>query len=79
MFATHDVLSKKGTGGSDLGDMCTDGGALLDTLRIHPEFNCLKRLVQNNHGSIKPKLTQIGQEEPQLMRAINQNKHDFPK
>jgi hypothetical protein len=49
----------------------------LDTLRSHPEFNKLKHIVQNNPGAIEPKLTQIGQEPPQLLRAINENKRDF--
>lgn len=59
------------TGGS------SSGGAPLDALRNHPQFNDLRRLVQSNPSMLQAVLTQIGQQQPDLLQAINANQAEF--
>jgi len=54
-----------------------EGGNPLDQLRNHPQFNSLKQLVQTNPSMLQAVLTQIGQQQPELLRAINQNQAAF--
>lgn len=52
-----------------------DGG--LEELRRHPQFNMLKRLVQENPASLGRVLEAIGQQNPELLRAIHGNQQAF--
>jgi UV excision repair protein RAD23 len=52
------------------------GGALL-TLRNHPQFNDLRRLVQSDPQMLQTVLTQIGQQQPELLAEINANQEEF--
>lgn len=60
-------------GGSSSGS----GGAPLDALRRHPQFDALRRLVQTNPSTLQAVLAQIGQQQPELLQAINSNQAAF--
>jgi UV excision repair protein RAD23 len=49
----------------------------LQSLRNHPQFNALRRLVQTNPGALQQVLTQIGQQQPDLLAEINANQSLF--
>lgn len=49
----------------------------LQALRNHPQFDALRRLVQSNPGMLQQVLTQIGQQQPELLREINENQGLF--
>lgn len=53
------------------------GGAPLQALRNHPQFDALRRLVQSNPGALQQVLTQIGQQQPDLLAEINANQAIF--
>jgi len=52
-------------------------GGSLEALRSHPQFNDLRRLVQTNPSTLQTVLAQIGQQQPDLLRAINANQAEF--
>lgn len=60
-----------GTGGT------SGSGAPLEALRNHPQFDALRRLVQSNPATLQSVLTQIGQQQPELLREINANQAAF--
>merc|ERR1719203_2241846 len=62
------------TGGSSSGGA---GGGPLDALRSHPQFDALRRLVQSNPSTLQAVLAQIGQQQPELLQAINANQAAF--
>lgn len=49
----------------------------LEALRNHPQFNSLRQLVQSNPSMLQAVLTQIGQQQPELLQAINANQAAF--
>ena len=49
----------------------------LSALRSHPQLNQLRRLVQTNPQALQAVLTQIGQQQPELLQAINSNQAAF--
>jgi len=55
----------------------TTGTGALEALRHHPQFNDLKRLVQTNPNMLSAVLQQIGQQQPELLQAINANQAEF--
>jgi UV excision repair protein RAD23 len=52
-------------------------GGPLQALRNHPQFNDLRRLVQSNPQMLQQVLTQIGQQQPELLTEINANQALF--
>lgn len=52
-------------------------GGPLQALRNHPQFDALRRLVQSNPAALQQVLTQIGQQQPELLAAINSNQALF--
>lgn len=52
-------------------------GQPLQALRRHPQFNDLRRLVQSNPQMLQQVLTQIGQQQPELLEEINANQALF--
>lgn len=66
-------IPQQATGGSSSGS----GGAPLDALRSHPQFDALRRLVQSNPSTLQAVLAQIGQQQPELLQAINANQAAF--
>ncbi len=55
----------------------TGGTAPLAALRSHPQFNDLRRLVRSNPQMLQSVLTQIGQQQPELLAEINANQEAF--
>lgn len=53
------------------------GDGILSALRNHPQFNDLRRLVQSNPQMLQTVLTQIGQQQPELLAEINANQEAF--
>lgn len=53
------------------------GGGTFDFLRSHPQFNQLKQLVQTNPTLLQPVLTQLGQQNPQILQLINTHQQEF--
>lgn len=53
------------------------GGGALAALRNHPQFDSLRRLVQSNPNALQQVLAQIGQQQPELLQAINANQQEF--
>lgn len=52
-------------------------GAPLAALRSHPQFDDLRRLVRSNPQMLQTVLTQIGQQQPELLAEINANQEAF--
>jgi UV excision repair protein RAD23 len=55
----------------------SSGAGGLQALRNHPQFNQLRRLVQTNPQMLQTVLTQIGQQQPELLQEINANQAAF--
>jgi len=49
----------------------------LQALRNHPQFDDLRRLVQSNPQMLQQVLSQIGQQQPELLQEINANQALF--
>lgn len=49
----------------------------IEQLRLHPQFNMLKQLIQQNPAAISQVLELIGQQDPALLQAIHQNNDAF--
>jgi len=69
-------ISAATAAGSSSSSSSTGTGAL-EALRHHPQFNDLKRLVQTNPNMLSAVLQQIGQQQPELLQAINANQAEF--
>lgn len=52
-------------------------GEPLAQLRNHPQINQLRTLVQSNPNTLQAVLTQIGQQQPELLQEINSNQALF--
>lgn len=61
---------------SAVGGSSGNGGPL-EALRSHPQFDALRRLVQSNPAMLQAVLSQIGQQQPELLQAINANQAAF--
>mmetsp|Transcript_15313 Transcript_15313/g.29694 ORF Transcript_15313/g.29694 Transcript_15313/m.29694 type:complete len:471 (-) Transcript_15313:39-1451(-) len=70
--------SEEALGGSS-GENANTSGASgpLDGLRRHPEFNNYRRIVQSNPGALSTVLQQLGNSNPELIEAINNNRAEF--
>jgi len=55
----------------------SSSGEPLAVLRSHPQINQLRRLVQENPSTLQAVLTQIGQQQPELLQEINGNQELF--
>ncbi|KAJ7516050.1 hypothetical protein O6H91_22G040400 [Diphasiastrum complanatum] len=55
------------------------GGAVgtLDFLRNNPQFQALRTMVQVNPQILQPMLQELGKQNPQLLRLINENQAEF--
>lgn len=58
-------------------EAAASSGGPLTALRNHPQFNDLRRLVQSNPQMLQTVLTQIGQQQPELLTEINANQEAF--
>lgn len=64
-------------GVSSTSSTSASSGGTLAGLRNHPQFNDLRRLVQSNPAMLQRVLTQIGQQQPELLTEINANQEAF--
>lgn len=71
------VGSGEGQASGAAGGSSSAGSGSLDALRNHPQFNDLRRLVQSNPSTLQTVLAQIGQQQPELLQAINANQAEF--
>jgi len=53
------------------------GSGVFDFLRLHPQFNILRQMVQQNPALLQPVLQQLGQQNPQILQLINQHQNEF--
>lgn len=49
----------------------------LEVIRDHPQFDVLQHLVHANPAMLEPTLTQIGQEQPDLLHLVHKNWDHF--
>ena len=54
-------------------------GGPLEALRRHPQFDQLRQLVQSQPAALGQVLQQIGQQDAELLRIINENRDEFVK
>lgn len=72
------AAANRPAGGARSGAGAGAGGeAGLDFLRSNPQFQQLRRLVQESPGMLEPILQQVGQGNPQLAALISQNPDAF--
>eukprot|EP00555_Chaetoceros_dichaeta_P002886 CAMPEP_0198249222 /NCGR_PEP_ID=MMETSP1447-20131203/793_1 /TAXON_ID=420782 /ORGANISM="Chaetoceros dichaeta, Strain CCMP1751" /LENGTH=457 /DNA_ID=CAMNT_0043933795 /DNA_START=85 /DNA_END=1461 /DNA_ORIENTATION=- len=71
------ALQQGGGSSTSGGTSPTSGGEPLSVLRSHPQINQLRRLVQENPSTLQAVLTQIGQQQPELLQEINSNQELF--
>lgn len=78
-FLMNGIPPEIGGGGpaSGGGSSSGGGGTPLDALRNHVQFDELRRLVQSNPSTLQAVLAQIGQQQPDLLQAINANQAAF--
>ncbi|GBG29942.1 UV excision repair protein RAD23-like [Hondaea fermentalgiana] len=69
--------SSNTTSGNNSSSNTGTGGGPLAALRQHPDFNNLRRLVQNNPAALGTVLQQLGSTDPDLLEAINANRAEF--
>jgi len=55
----------------------TSQGRPLDALRNHPQINQLRTLIQSNPQMLPSVLSQIAQQQPDLLQEINANQAEF--
>ena len=72
--ANTPAANASGNAGTGTG---TGGEQPLAQLRNHPQINQLRRLVQSNPSTLQAVLTQIGQQQPELLQEINGNQELF--
>jgi len=53
------------------------GSGVFDFLRVHPQFNILRQMVQQNPQLLQAVLHQLGQQNPQILQLINQHQQEF--
>jgi UV excision repair protein RAD23 len=69
--------SRAVAGGAQQNPSTTSGNVSIEQLRSHPQFNTLKRLVQQNPAALSQVLDIIGQQNPSLLAAIHANTDAF--
>lgn len=52
-------------------------GSGLDQFRRHPQFNELRRMIQQNPSALPQVLQAIGEQDPDLLRVIHANQAEF--
>jgi len=53
------------------------GAGALDALRQLPQFQALLTLVQSNPQILQPMLQELGKQNPQILRLIQENQAEF--
>jgi len=65
------------SGGSNPGVVPGAGSGALDALRQLPQFQALLQLVQANPQILQPMLQELGKQNPQILRLIQENQAEF--
>ncbi|XP_062233123.1 ubiquitin receptor RAD23d-like [Phragmites australis] len=65
------------SGGSNPGSGAVAGAGALDALRQVPQFQALLALVQANPQILQPMLQELGKQNPQILRLIQENQAEF--
>ncbi|KAJ1478424.1 XPC-binding domain-containing protein, partial [Baffinella frigidus] len=52
-------------------------GGPLDHLRVDPQFNMLRQLVQARPEMLQPLLAELGQAHPEVLQQIQDNQEEF--
>lgn len=67
------------TSGSGSGSAGSSGasGSGLEQFRRHPQFNDLRRMIQQNPSALPQVLQAIGEQDPDLLRVIHANQAEF--
>ena len=67
-----------GEGTTTTGEATTgEGNDPFAMLRQHPQFTALRIMVQQNPQMLQPVLQQLGQQNPEILRVIQQNQQAF--
>jgi len=66
-----------GASGTGNANANANAGEPLAQLRNHPQINQLRQLVQSNPSTLQAVLTQIGQQQPDLLQEINSHQELF--
>jgi len=74
--ATNSAPAGSGAGAGAVGASSSSSEPLA-ALRNHPQINQLRQLVQSNPSTLQAVLTQIGQQQPELLQEINSNQELF--
>ena len=74
---TGSAGTTESTGSSGGGSSDPSGGNPLAFLRDQPEFDQMKRILQQNPSMLNDILQRIGQSNPQLLQVISQNQEAF--
>jgi len=64
-------------GGANPGAGLGAGAGALDALRQLPQFQALLTLVQSNPQILQPMLQELGKQNPQILRLIQENQAEF--
>lgn len=64
-------------GGEEQAPAASREGNPLDFLRSQPQFQILRRMVQQNPGNLPELLQQLGQSNPELLQLISQHQEEF--
>ncbi|AQK83618.1 Ubiquitin receptor RAD23d-like [Zea mays] len=65
------------SGGANPGVVPAAGSGALDALRQLPQFQALLQLVQANPQILQPMLQELGKQNPQILRLIQENQAEF--
>ncbi|CAD6337008.1 unnamed protein product [Miscanthus lutarioriparius] len=65
------------SGGANPGVVPGAGSGALDALRQLPQFQALLQLVQANPQILQPMLQELGKQNPQILRLIQENQAEF--
>uniref|UniRef100_A0A453RB16 Ubiquitin receptor RAD23 n=1 Tax=Aegilops tauschii subsp. strangulata TaxID=200361 RepID=A0A453RB16_AEGTS len=65
------------SGGANAGAGVGAGAGALDALRQLPQFQALLALVQANPQILQPMLQELGKQNPQILRLIQENQAEF--
>lgn len=76
-YIQNAISSSSNTAATPAAPSTSSSNEPLAQLRNHPQINQLRQLVQSNPSTLQQVLTQIGQQQPDLLQEINSNQELF--
>ena len=76
-YVQNAISSSSNTAATPAAPSTSSTNEPLAQLRNHPQINQLRQLVQSNPSTLQQVLTQIGQQQPDLLQQINSNQELF--